>query len=181
MKSVFMLIQNKWNGNFIMLSILIFSSPKLRGCLVNNFIHMFSVFKQYYKYFHTYVFTYIFLNNKTPIFKCMFQIPPYVLTFLKKKIKKKIIKSLTLPFSLHYQNPSNTLSYSYTSPSSMDSSPQGYSRNVGICLINPSKKVYYISHLSVLYMGFYIYVLNWYTQCLANAAGNFFFFGFILM
>ena len=58
---------------------------------------------------------------------------------------------------------------------------KNYRRNVGICLINPSKKIYYISHLSVLYMGFYIYVLNWYTQCLANAAGNFFFFGFILM
>ena len=41
-------------------------------------------------------------------------------------------------------------SYSYTSSSSsssssMDSPPQGYRRNVGICLINPSKKVYYIS------------------------------------
>ena len=64
-------------------------------------------------------------------------------------------KSLPLPLSLHTQNPSttksNTLSYSYSysytssSSSSMDSPPQGYRRNVGICLINPSKKVYYIS------------------------------------
>ena len=64
-------------------------------------------------------------------------------------------KSLPLPLSLHnhYQNPStpksNTLSYSYSytssSSSSMDSPPQGYRRNVGICLINPSKKVYYLS------------------------------------
>ena len=77
---------------------------------------------------------------------------------------------------------------------------KNYRRNVGICLINPSKKIYYISHLSILYMDFYMYVLNWlsffffflvvadffcfkvgYTQCLAIATGNFFFFGFILM
>ena len=71
-------------------------------------------------------------------------------------------KSLPLPLSLHnhYQNPStpksNTLSYSYSytsssssSSSSMHSPPQGYRRNVGICLINPSKKVYYISLCSV--------------------------------
>ena len=60
-----------------------------------------------------------------------------------------IFKSPPLPLSLHNQNPSttksNTLSYSYSSSSSsMDSPPQGYRRNVGICLINPSKKVYYL-------------------------------------
>ena len=119
-------------------------------------------------------------------------------------------KSLPLPLSLHnhYQNPStpksNTLSYSYSytssSSSSMDSPPQGYRRNVGICLINPSKKVYYISLCSVhgfLYVCveltckfffFFWVVVDFfsfkvgYTQCLANAPGNFFFFffGFIL-
>ena len=113
----------------------------------------------------------------------------------------------TLPTTNRFKKNSNTLScsysysYSYRSPSSsMDSPPQGYRRNVGICLVNASKKVYYLYlSLSVLYMGFYMYVLNWlasfsflfflffwvvadlfsfkvgYTQCLANAPGNFFF------
>ena len=114
-------------------------------------------------------------------------------------------KSLPLPLSLHnhYQNPStpksNTLSYSYShtsSSSSMDSPPQGYRRNVGVCLINPYKKVCYI-YLFLLYMGFYMCMCCWidlhvflflfllvadfcsfkvgYKQCLANAAGSFFF------
>ncbi|KAM3685075.1 hypothetical protein ACB098_11G093300 [Castanea mollissima] len=70
------------------------------------------------------------------------------------------LKSLPLPLSLHnhYQNPSitksNTLSYSYSSSytsssSSMDSPPQGYRRNVGICLINPSKKIFSASRLDI--------------------------------
>ena len=115
-------------------------------------------------------------------------------------------KSLPLPLSLHnhYQNPStpksNTLSYSYsyTSSSSMDSPPQGYRRNVGICLINPSKKVYYISlslslslfctwvFICMCWIDLQVFLFFWvvvdffsfkvgYTQCLANAPGNFFF------
>ena len=116
-------------------------------------------------------------------------------------------KSLPLPLSFHnhYQNPStpksNTLSYTYSysytssSSSSMDSPPQGYRRNVGICLINPSKKVYYISlslcsvhgflsvyvELTCKFFFFFWVVVDFfsfkvgYTQCLANAPGNFFF------
>ena len=58
----------------------------------------------------------------------------------------------TLPTTNRFKKNSNTLScsysysYSYRSPSSsMDSPPQGYRRNVGICLVNASKKVYYLS------------------------------------
>ena len=56
------------------------SKPKPRGRLVHNFKHMFSVFKQHYMHFHTlfhpHVFSHMFLNNKTYIFKCMYQTPP---------------------------------------------------------------------------------------------------------
>ena len=56
---------------------------------------------------------------------------------------------------------SNTLSYSYTS-SSMDYTPQGYRRNVGVCLINPYKKVCYYLSLSSVHGFLYVYVLlNW--------------------
>ncbi|KAL0008150.1 hypothetical protein SO802_009652 [Lithocarpus litseifolius] len=65
-------------------------------------------------------------------------------------------KCLRLPLSLHNQSrsttKSNTLSYSYSytsSSSSMDSPPQGYRRNVGICLINPSKKIFSASRLDI--------------------------------
>ncbi|KAM3685082.1 hypothetical protein ACB098_11G094200 [Castanea mollissima] len=67
-------------------------------------------------------------------------------------------KSLPLLVSFHNQNPSttksNTLSYSYSytsssSSSSMDSPPQGYRRNVGICRINPSKKIFSASRMDI--------------------------------
>ena len=53
---------------------------KLRPCLVHPLKHIFSVFKQHYTYFHLlfhlHVFLYMFLNNKTHVFKCMYQTPP---------------------------------------------------------------------------------------------------------
>ena len=55
------------------------SKKKLRSCLVWQLKHMFLVFKQYYMYFHIFfhlhVFQNIFLNKKTHVFKCMYQIP----------------------------------------------------------------------------------------------------------
>lgn len=46
------------------------------------------------------------------------------------------------------------------SSSSMEAAPEGYRRNVGICLINPSKKVIYNSHTHYvcLYMDIRIWV-----------------------
>jgi hypothetical protein len=55
----------------------------------------------------------------------------------------KSTKFTSLPLSLQNQY---TLHSSTSSSSSMDSPPQGYRRNVGICLINPSKKYIYISN-----------------------------------
>ncbi|KAK4385462.1 Nudix hydrolase 26, chloroplastic [Sesamum angolense] len=40
-------------------------------------------------------------------------------------------------------------SFSSLSSSSMDSPPEGYRRNVGICLINPSKKIFAASRLDI--------------------------------
>ncbi|KAH9620143.1 hypothetical protein KSS87_006643 [Heliosperma pusillum] len=44
---------------------------------------------------------------------------------------------------------SSSSSSSYSSSSSMDSPPQGYRQNVGICLINPSKKIFAASRLDI--------------------------------
>ncbi|XP_021618813.1 nudix hydrolase 26, chloroplastic isoform X3 [Manihot esculenta] len=41
------------------------------------------------------------------------------------------------------------LSSSSSSSSSMESAPEGYRRNVGICLINPSKKIFAASRLDI--------------------------------
>jgi hypothetical protein len=86
----------------------------------------------------------------------------------------------------------------------MESAPEGYRRNVGVCLINPSRKVsaflcgYVCVHVFLfVFLCWYVYMfvlglwdfLFWadfccfkagYTQCLANAAGTFFFFFFFL-
>lgn len=72
-----------------------------------------------------------------------------------------------------------------SSSSSMESPPEGYRRNVGVCLINPSKKVYL---LLMLFVHVCICMWNllliwfdfadiccfkaWYTWCMANAAGD---------
>ena len=67
----------------------------------------------------------------------------------------------TLPTTNRFKKNSNTLScsysYSYSYTSSMDSPPQGYRRNVGICLVNASKKVYYLS-LSLCSVHGFLYV-----------------------
>ncbi|CAN1139658.1 Nudix hydrolase 26, chloroplastic [Linum perenne] len=54
------------------------------------------------------------------------------------------LKLSTTP-SLHFRASSLPLS----SSSSMDTPPDGYRRNVGICLINPSKKIFSASRLDV--------------------------------
>ena len=50
-----------------------------RGCLVHHFKQQFLVSKQHYTYFHTffypYVFPHMFSNNKTHVFKCIYQTP----------------------------------------------------------------------------------------------------------
>lgn len=94
------------------------------------------------------------------------------------------------------------LSSSSSSSSSMESAPEGYRRNVGICLINPSKKVsvHLISIICIFTRRFltpgYVNCADFccfkagYTKCLANASGNFeiilylglfSYFGFLLL
>ncbi|GMY23475.1 nudix hydrolase 26, chloroplastic [Fagus crenata] len=58
----------------------------------------------------------------------------------------KSTKFTSLSLSLQNQY---TLHSSTSSSSSMDSPPQGYRRNVGICLINPSKKIFAASRLDI--------------------------------
>ncbi|XP_020535748.1 nudix hydrolase 26, chloroplastic isoform X2 [Jatropha curcas] len=61
----------------------------------------------------------------------------------------KLSKFSKLPLSSH--NPAIiTRTLCLSSPlSSMESSPEGYRRNVGICLINPSKKIFAASRLDI--------------------------------
>ncbi|XWS65678.1 hypothetical protein CRYUN_Cryun05aG0134000 [Craigia yunnanensis] len=49
----------------------------------------------------------------------------------------------------NHPNPQTPFSCSCCSFSSMEASPQGYRRNVGICLINPSKKIFSASRLDI--------------------------------
>ncbi|XP_021773477.1 nudix hydrolase 26, chloroplastic-like [Chenopodium quinoa] len=70
-------------------------------------------------------------------------------------------KPLTFSSSSQTHQPYNTISLSFTynfltlrsssssSSSSMESPPEGYRRNVGICLINPSKKIFAASRLDI--------------------------------
>ena len=57
------------------------SEGKLRGCLVHHFKKKKTrVFKQNYRYFYTlfhpHIFPHMFSNNKTHVFKCMYQTLP---------------------------------------------------------------------------------------------------------
>ena len=49
---------------------------KLTEGLVHHFKQQFLVFKQYYMYFHILFYPHMFSNNKTYVFKCMYQTPP---------------------------------------------------------------------------------------------------------
>ncbi|CAK7325192.1 unnamed protein product [Dovyalis caffra] len=62
-------------------------------------------------------------------------------TFCLPKYPSKFSKSTNLP--LHGQNPRPHFT------SSMESPPGGYRKNVGICLINPSKKIFAASRLDI--------------------------------
>lgn len=93
---------------------------------------------------------------------------------------------------LRLRNPSSSLSSSAlrSTSSSMEAPPEGYRRNVGICLINSSKKVILETsfslflHLSASLQVFIRDVASksvcadfcclkvGYTRCLANASGN---------
>lgn len=54
----------------------------------------------------------------------------------------RFLKFTALPFPCH--NKSSKASFSASSAASMENPPQGYRRNVGICLMNPSsKKVFF--------------------------------------
>ena len=86
----------------------------------------------------------------------------------------KSTKFTSLPLSLQNQY---TLHSSTSSSSSMDSPPQGYRRNVGICLINPSKKVYiyiYISNSLSLSLSMYLCMCSVYV-CVGQVRFFFFF------
>ncbi|CAI9774812.1 unnamed protein product [Fraxinus pennsylvanica] len=54
----------------------------------------------------------------------------------------------TPPSLLHHKVPEVAFS-SLSSPSSMENPPQGYRKNVGICLMNPSKKIFAASRLDI--------------------------------
>ncbi|XP_059460478.1 nudix hydrolase 26, chloroplastic [Corylus avellana] len=56
-----------------------------------------------------------------------------------------------LPLLLQNHKPTHIVSSSalHSSSSSMESAPEGYRRNVGVCLINPSKKIFAASRLDI--------------------------------
>ncbi|XP_057778677.1 nudix hydrolase 26, chloroplastic-like isoform X2 [Salvia miltiorrhiza] len=62
---------------------------------------------------------------------------------------------INTPTPLFHNCPSKLPIFTHPSPlsslssSSMDTPPQGYRRNVGICLINPSKKIFAASRLDI--------------------------------
>ncbi|KAI5648364.1 hypothetical protein M9H77_34369 [Catharanthus roseus] len=60
----------------------------------------------------------------------------------------RFLKFTALPFPCH--NKSSKASFSASSAASMENPPQGYRRNVGICLMNPSsKKIFAASRLDI--------------------------------
>ena len=73
-------LQKKNKKNVEILFCFVFK--KLRGCLIDMFKHMFSVFKQHYTNFHTLFHPCVFShvsNNKIHVFKHIYQIPPNML------------------------------------------------------------------------------------------------------
>ncbi|CAI0410411.1 unnamed protein product [Linum tenue] len=71
--------------------------------------------------------------------------PPKLHEFTKLPPLYTSLKRLTGPLELRTLSASSSSS----SSSSMESPPEGYRRNVGICLINPSKKIFAASRLDV--------------------------------
>lgn len=86
-----------------------------------------------------------------------------------------------LPLLLQNHKPTHRVSSSalHSSSSSMESAPEGYRRNVGVCLINPSKKV------SAFLCGYvcvhvFLFVFLCFSVCMFIClywAGGIFFFG----
>lgn len=90
-------------------------------------------------------------------------------------LSKSTRSFLTCPFKLskftklppQHQKPYSAIIYStlymssasssMESPPPMESPPEGYRKNVGICLINPSKKVKYTLKLKYLQVYLFIY------------------------
>ena len=66
---------------------------KIQGYLVHQLKHTFSVFKQFYtyfhKFFHPHIFPHKFSNNKTHVFKCIYQIPPHIFNLIFKAATKQ--------------------------------------------------------------------------------------------
>ena len=66
---------------------------KIQGYLVHQLKHTFSVFKQFYtyfhKFFHPHIFPHMFSNNKTHVFKCIYQIPPHIFNLIFKVATKQ--------------------------------------------------------------------------------------------
>jgi hypothetical protein len=129
---------------------------------------------------------------------CRFTVFPKPLTSFFPNYPHKSPEFMHLPLLL--QKPTHRVSSSalHSSSSSMESAPEGYRRNVGVCLINPSKKVsaFLFGYVCIVFVCWYVYMfvlglwdfLFWadfccfkagYTQFLANAAGTFLDFCFV--
>lgn len=115
--------------------------------------------------------------------------PPVIPFF--RNYPSKPLKSSSLPFLHHCrQSPVSSVRCSSSSSSSaMESPPEGYRRNVGVCLMNPSKKVvinsrkplplprnwstdsFFLISLFSMTSDFRCLEVG-YSQCLANASGD---------
>ncbi|XP_062174436.1 nudix hydrolase 26, chloroplastic isoform X1 [Alnus glutinosa] len=80
---------------------------------------------------------------------CRFTVFPKPLPSFFPNYPHKSPEFMHLPLLL--QKPTHRVSSSalHSSSSSMESAPEGYRRNVGVCLINPSKKIFAASRLDI--------------------------------
>lgn len=122
------------------------------------------------------------------MYRSLQHLPCPSVTPLLRNCPFKPLKFSNLPFShrCRRQSPASSSASCCcsSSSSSMESSPEGYRRNVGVCLMNPSKKVMMnhswkqlILRCLSLITRFSITLLDLrsvevgYSECLANASG----------
>jgi hypothetical protein len=91
---------------------------------------------------------------------CRFTVFPKPLTSFFPNYPHKSPEFMHLPLLL--QKPTHRVSSSalHSSSSSMESAPEGYRRNVGVCLINPSKKVsaFLFGYVCIVFVCWYVYM-----------------------
>ncbi|KAE8037979.1 hypothetical protein FH972_010527 [Carpinus fangiana] len=82
---------------------------------------------------------------------CRFAIFPKPRTLFFSHCPLNSPEFIHLPLLLQNQKPTHRVSSSalHSSSSPMESAPEGYRRNVGVCLINPSKKIFAASRLDI--------------------------------